>query len=82
MADSRHIPSKRFADSPKDILAVAPLYARPASELEGYLIPDTIRIKRYPARRAMGSHTWRIKGGMIGGVSSHLGTVPQAFFKA
>jgi hypothetical protein len=90
MADSRHIPSKRFAGSPKDIPATAPLYAyvRPESEKQEYPIPAHIRIKTYKAHRAAGSTTWRLKGGMMGGsggacrgVASHLGVVPQAFCK-
>jgi hypothetical protein len=90
MADSRHKPSKRFANEPKDILATAALnkFARPASEKQGYVIPEGFRIKKFDARHAYGSNTWKTKGGMMGGrggccpgVTSHngLGVVPQAF---
>lgn len=89
MADSKHLPSKRFAERPKDILATTPVYIRPASETEGYIIPAGFRVKRYKAHRAYaGSYTWPTKGGMMGGSSGScrgatsgngIGVVPQAF---
>ena len=67
------------------------MYTRPDSEKQGYVIPATVKIKTYPARRAYaGSHTWATKGGMMGGnggscrgvtSGNGIGVVPQAFCK-
>lgn len=82
MKQNKRETSPRFAKVTRDVIARAPmLVARPASEHEptDYSGYNLKRVTWCPAGKR--TNTFRKRGGLSGGPASHLGTVPQAFFR-
>lgn len=74
--------SPRFTENPREVIARAPLVAylpNPASERIPTPAVNPKQVKHIKAGKR--TYTFRVRGGVCGGSASHLGTVPQAFFR-